>query len=92
MTINLIVIMISTIVISAFIMVSFLIGLHFGSKVKKGEVIQVTNPIKTVKGKREQKRFEMEQKKENEYLEDILYNIDIYDGTGNGQKDIVKEV
>lgn len=92
MTLNLILILISTMIISAFIMIAFIVGLHYGSKVKKGEVIQITNPQKNIRSRKEQKSFEMKQQKESEYLDDILYNIDIYDGTGNGQKDIVKEV
>lgn len=89
---NLVLILISTIIISAFIMFSFIVGLHYGSKVKKDEVINIPTPNKVIQKKRQQTRFEEEKKREDQALETMLYNIEVYDGTGNGQKEIIKEV
>lgn len=71
-------------------MFSFLAGLHYGSKVKNNEVINIPNPVKAVKKIKAENRFEMENKKENEYIEDVFYNINSYDGTSKGQKTLNK--
>ena len=89
---NLVLIVISTLVISAFIMFSFLAGLHYGSKVKNNEVINIPNPGKAIQKRKAEHRFEMETKKEKEYIEDVFHNIDIYNGTSEGQKTISKVV
>ena len=89
---NLVLILISTIIISAFIMFSFIVGLHYGSKVKKNEVINIPTPNKVIQKKRQQIRFEEEKERKDQALETMLYNIEVYDGTGNGQKEIIKEV
>ena len=66
---------------------AFIIGLHYGSKIKKEEVIEVPNPVKAVKRNIENAKLEKEAIKEQE-IEDInLLNIDSYNGTGLGQKD-----
>ena len=66
--------------------VCFFIGAKIGQTVTKGETIEAPtfNPVEMVrehKDKREQ-RIEQERKKI------LLENIDIYNGTGIGQKDI----
>lgn len=66
---------------------AFIVGLHYGSKTKKEEVISIPNPVKVVKESinsvKEQKQISLEQQ-----IEDInLANIDTYDGTDIGQKE-----
>ncbi|MDV3426949.1 MAG: hypothetical protein LIR50_07150 [Bacillota bacterium] len=84
-------------IISALAMVliflAFIIGLHYGSKVKHNEVIEMPtiNPIKVVKKNIEQAKAEKQQEKEKIIEEINLSNIDSYDGTGIGQKDFPKE-
>ena len=69
------------------IFLSFITGLHYGSKIKKGEVIEMPNPVKMVKEHREIKRIEEKLDKEQQ-IEDInLANIDSYNGSEIGQQD-----
>ena len=72
------------------IFLSFVMGLHYGSKVKKEEVIELPNPVRTVRRNiekaKEEKKIDMEQ-----HVEEInLANIESYDGTGLGQKEFPK--
>ena len=74
-------------IISALSMVlvflAFIVGLHYGSKVKKNEVIEMPSPVKVIKEHKINKQKDMEQQ-----IEEInLYNIDSYDGTELGQKE-----
>lgn len=64
----------------------FLIGARVGQKVSKEEEIEVPklNPMQIYREKQEKK----ETSKERDKLEAIMHNIDAYDGTGNGQRDI----
>lgn len=66
--------------------VCFLIGAKVGQKVVKGEAIELPslNPMSAYRehqDKREQERVQ-------ERVDTIRQNIDAYDGTGNGQKDV----
>lgn len=69
-----------------FNIISFFLGAKIGQKVVKGEEIKipVINPVSTVK--------EFNKQKEEEYISEkfrvIAENIDNYDGSGLGQKDI----
>lgn len=75
------------------IFLAFITGLHYGSKVKNNEVINMPNinPVKVVKNKIEDKKIEKAREKEQIIEEINLANIDSYDGTGIGQKDFPKE-
>jgi hypothetical protein len=66
--------------------VCFLIGAKVGQTVSKGEPITLpeVNPMKAIQEKRERKAAEAEADK----LQTILENIENYDGTGSGQKDV----
>ena len=66
--------------------VCFLFGAKVGQKVVKGEAIEIPslNPMSAYRehqDKREQERVQ-------ERVDTIRQNIDAYDGTGNGQKDV----
>lgn len=65
---------------------SFMLGAMVGQKAQKGDPIkfEVKSPTKVYEEHKEQ----VEQKKEQERLQIISENIDNYDGTGLGQKDI----
>lgn len=75
------------------IFLAFITGLHYGSKVKNNEVINMPNlnPVKAVKSKIEDKKIEKAREKEQIIEEINLANIESYDGTGIGQKDFPKE-
>lgn len=68
---------------------AFVLGLHYGSKVKNNEPIEMPklNPVKIVKENiRENKESKVKEKEQ--LIEEInLYNIDNYDGTGLGQRE-----
>ena len=71
-----------------FIFTSFLLGLHYGSKVKKDERIELPNinPISAVKRHINDKKEETKREREDLIEEINLANIDAYDGTGIGQQ------
>lgn len=66
--------------------VCFLVGARVGQQVSRGEDIKVPvlNPVKAYN--EEKKRRAEEEEKRREAL--IMENIDNYDGTGIGQKDV----
>jgi hypothetical protein len=73
------------------IFLSFIIGLHYGSKVRKEEKIEIPNPVRLVRNHiedtKERKLNDLEQQ-----IEEInLFNIDSYDGTELGQKEFPKD-
>ena len=67
-------------------LICFIIGARVGQKVSKGEPVEVPtiNPVKIIQEKESRK----EAKRQQEELDILLHNIDCYDGTGYGQKDI----
>lgn len=66
--------------------VCFLIGANVGQKVAKGEQIELPtlNPMKVIREHQDRKEAEREADKFNT----LMHNIDAYDGTSNGQKDV----
>lgn len=70
-------------------MLSFVMGAKIGQKLSKGEEIKLPdvtklNPMTIYKEHQEKKEAD----KELEKLNTILENIERYDGTGEGQKDV----
>lgn len=66
----------------------FFIGAKVGQKVIKGEDIKLPNPIKAIEETKETWEFKKEQEETNERLQIELENINNYNGTPLGQKDI----
>jgi hypothetical protein len=66
--------------------VCFYIGAKVGQKVVKGEPIELPtlNPMQVIREREERKEAEREQDK----LDTILENIENYNGTSAGQKDV----
>lgn len=66
--------------------VCFLIGAKVGQTVAKGEEIKLptVNPIERIRERKDKKEAEWEQDRINT----ILQNVESYDGTSNGQKDV----
>lgn len=75
------------IVFGIFMTTSFVIGIYLGQKLNKNEQIEI-NPIKALEEHIEDRKIKKEIKEETSKLEIMLDNIDNYDGTGIGQKDI----
>ncbi len=73
-----------------FIIVAYTLGLKNGQKLKNNEEIEMPeiNPIKIVRNEIESFEQSFEQKKKQDIYDTIMTNIDNYDGTGLGQKDI----
>ena len=64
----------------------FVIGAKVGQKVTKGEEIKLpsANPLEAYREHRNKKEAEREQDR----LDIVLQNMEIYDGTSNGQRDV----
>ena len=75
-----------TAIVAASNIVCFMIGAKVGQKVSKGEEVKLpnVNPLEAYRAHKEKAEAQHQQSK----IETILGNIDSYDGTGNGQKDI----
>ena len=69
-----------------FIILAYTLGLKNGQKIKNNEEIKIPeiNPVKMVRNEIET----FEQKKKQDAYDTMMANIDNYDGTGLGQKDI----
>ena len=69
-----------------FIILAYALGLKNGQKLKNNEEIKIPeiNPVKIVRNEIET----FEQKKKQDAYDTMMANIDNYDGTGIGQKDI----
>lgn len=69
-----------------FIILAYTLGLKNGQKLKNNEEIKIPeiNPVKIVRNEIET----FEQKKKQDAYDTMMANIDNYDGTGLGQKDI----
>ena len=69
-----------------FIILAYTLGLKNGQKLKNNEEIKISeiNPVKIVRNEIET----FEQKKKQDAYDTMMANIDNYDGTGLGQKDI----
>lgn len=66
----------------------FLCGAIVGQKTINGEKVTIPNPVKNIKEHKEMKESIEEYNKEMETYNTILENIDNYDGTSRGQKEI----
>ncbi len=73
-------------IVSTLNVVCFFIGAKVGQKVVKGEEIELPslNPLKAYKEAQEKREAERQQDR----LDTILQNIEAYDGTSAGQKDV----
>ena len=66
-------------------MACFLMGAKVGQAVAKGEKVEMPiNPLTAARERQTKQEAEFEQNR----LNTILHNIDRYDGTSDGQKDV----
>lgn len=75
------------IVFGVFMIISFILGAYVGQKVVKGENIEI-NPIKVIDEYKEEKKAKEKIAEEESKFDIMMNNIDNYDGTGIGQKDL----
>lgn len=74
-------------VTGALCLVCFFYGAKVGQAVKKDEPVkgpEIPNPVKIYRDYQERKEADKEQEK----MDALLHNIEVYDGTSAGQKDI----
>ena len=73
-------------VVGGLCILSFVIGAKVGQTVAKGEEVKMptVNPLKLYKEHEARVEAEEEQSK----IDKIMRNIECYDGTSNGQKDV----
>lgn len=64
-------------------------GAKIGLALARGEAITVPNPIEAVKEHREKKEAQEAAAKEQKRIDAILRNVDNYNGTAEGQEDVV---
>lgn len=74
-------------IFGVFILLSFVIGVRIGQKVNNDEPIRL-NPVRAIDEYKEEKEVKRQIKETETKLNAMLDNIDSYDGTGLGQKDI----
>ena len=79
--------MAESIVFGVFMIISFILGAYVGQKVVKGENIEI-NPIKVIDEYKEEKKAKEKIAEEESKFDIMMNNIDSYDGTGIGQKDL----
>lgn len=71
-------------VTGALCIVCFFVGAKVGQSVQKGKDIAIPNPVKAVTEYKESREY----KKQQEQINTMMDNINNYDGTGMGQKDL----
>lgn len=73
-------------IVSAFNVMCIIVGAKIGQKVARDETIELPkpNPMKAIRELQDKREANREQQR----IDTILHNIDTYDGTGNGQKDV----
>ena len=74
-------------VVGALNVACLFVGAKIGQKVTKGEPLEIPpcNPLEAIREAQDKKEADREQKK----LDTIMQNLEAYDGTGNGQKDVM---
>ena len=74
------------VIMGAYGVACFIIGARVGQKVVKGEPIEL--PKVNLADKMQEHRARKEADKQQEWKEAVLRNIEAYDGTAQGQKDV----
>lgn len=77
--------LINNIVTAMLIFLAYKVGLINGQKIINNEKLKI---VPDVKGIKEERKIKREQQDEINKYNTILNNIDVYDGTADGQKDV----
>lgn len=62
----------------------FMVGAKVGQTVSKGERVALPDPVQAIRDH----KVKLEAYKEQDRLDAIMQNIEKYDGTSNGQRDV----
>lgn len=62
--------------------------LIIGLKIRDDKKIKISSPVEMIKEHKENKEIKHEEQQKQKALETMLYNIDRYDGTEEGQREI----
>lgn len=70
----------------------FVFGAKVGQSVAKGEAVKLPemNPINAIREHTAKTQAEKEQRQERDRVDTIMHNIDVYDGTSVGQREVPK--
>ena len=68
----------------------FIVGAQVGQAVTKGEKVEMPdiNPLNAIKEHADKRQMDKEQRQIRARTDAIMHNIDVYDGTSVGQKDV----
>lgn len=66
----------------------FYIGARIGQKIIRDEDVTLPNPIEAIQEQMQQQRERRENQRVEERLDIILQNVESYDGTGWGQREV----
>lgn len=77
--------LINNIVTAMLIFLAYKVGLINGQKIINNEKLKIVPDVKEIK---EERKIKREQQDEINKYNTILNNIDVYDGTADGQKDV----
>lgn len=77
-------------VVGCLCILCFIVGAKVGQAVVKGDKVTMPdlNPINAIREHKEQRQAEKEQKELRARTDAIMHNIDVYDGTSVGQKEV----
>lgn len=91
---NILAIILLIAVIGTLNIVCFFIGAKVGQQVAKDEPVKLPNmnPVEIIREHQQTKEAERAEKEQSDYLGTILSNIDNYNGTEYGQKDVPGKV
>lgn len=75
---------IAIIAVGAVNILCFLVGARVGQAVKQGQTVPIPDPVAAVSNAKAKHR----QEKEDKTMEVLWHNIECYDGTAQGQKEV----
>ena len=81
---------IQMVTLCAFNLLFFIVGAKIGQASAKGREIRI-NPVRAIKEEIKEVKAEKKESLRKRKVDTMLQNIDMYDGTGLGQKQIPKD-
>jgi biotin-(acetyl-CoA carboxylase) ligase len=68
--------------------ICIVIGIKIGLALRKGERVELPNPVKAYKEHKANMEAQKEAEKELDKISTIMQNVENFDGTGFGQKEV----
>lgn len=65
-----------------------LLGAKLFGRANTGEVKSIPNPVEFIKSRKESNEIQKEYEQQQEEFKTMMHNIDVYDGTSAGQKEV----